>query len=377
MAYQACKRCVMDNVVDPWIQFDADGFCNHCNNYLKNLSPFIRGTEPDLASFKLQIQKIKQSGKGKLYDCIIGVSGGLDSSYSAYLLHREGVRLLGVHIDNFWNSQQAEENLKKLSSLGIPIERYQVNWDEFKEFQLAFTRASVPEIETPTDIALQAILHEYAKKYNVKYIISGGNYGTEGIKPKHWHYYPKDWKYFKYIVKTFSNADPRKFPFFTLYDEFYYKFIKGIQYVYILNFIPYVKEKAIAELNEKLGWDYYGSKHNESTFTGFVQRYILPEKFKIDYRRATLSCQILYGITTGLKTLTRDEALEILSHSPYEGMNVDEEIEKICVKWNITRKEFDEMYNKPPKLYFDYPNNEKWIDFVYATYKRLFKKVIK
>src|SRR5687767_6785582 len=204
-SYQLCSRCVMDTT-DPEITFSEDGCCDHCTDFLDRRAAHVYHGKDSDESFERLIEKIKKSGRSQPYDCIVGVSGGADSSYLAYIAKEVGLRPLAVHMDNGWNSEKAVINIKNIvSELGIPYESYVLDWEEFKDIQLAFLKASVPEAETPTDVALLAAMHTVADKYGIKHIISGGNFATEGILPKYWHYDAKDTTYFKHIQKTFGK----------------------------------------------------------------------------------------------------------------------------------------------------------------------------
>jgi N-acetyl sugar amidotransferase len=348
------------------ITFDAQGHCNHCTDYFNRIAKQVyRGAESD-AQLKQVLSNIKAAGNGKEYDCIVGVSGGIDSCYVAYIAKQMGLRPLLVHMDNGWNSEISVKNIKNVADkLGLDYQSYVLDWNEFKDLQLAFLKASVPEIETPTDIAIPAALHKIAAEYGVKYIISGGNYATEGILPKTWHYNAKDFKYLNNIQKTFGTKKLRKFPLFGWKQETYYKFVKGIRIIYILNYVPYSKADAMSILEKELGWKYYGGKHYESKYTGFVQSYILPEKFNIDYRRATFSTQICAG------EMTREEALEELSKKSFDPVKAAEEKEYVCKKLGISVAEFDAIMADKAKIYRDYPNDEKFLEFLYNLYRKL------
>lgn len=366
--YRQCNRCVMDTT-DPDIVFDDSGNCNHCNNYFERIAHRIYQGEVSDKQLQELTKSIKHKGKGKPYDCVLGVSGGIDSSYAAYTLKQLGIRALLVHMDNGWNSEISVKNIKFLAEkLGFDYESYVLDWEEFRDFQLAFFKASVPELETPTDIAIPAILHKIASKYGIKYIISGGNFATEGILPKTWHYNAKDLTYLRHIQKTYGTRKIKKFPLFGWYNELYYKLFKGIVIVYLLNYVHYKKDKAMQILENELGWKYYGGKHYESKYTGFVQSYILPEKFHIDYRRATLSTQICAG------EVTRDQALEILKDPPFNHEKIQEEKEYICKKLRISTAEFDDIMKQPPRWYRELPNAEKKLEFIYNIYRKLFRK---
>lgn len=366
--YQQCTCCVMDTS-DPQINFNDKGECNLCVEFKsKRILHNYNGSKSDAELSEL-INTMKQSGKGKKYDCIIGLSGGIDSSYVGWIAREHGLRVLAVHMDNGWNSEEAVLNIRNVASkLGIDYESYVLDWNEFKDIQLAFLKASVPEAETPTDIAIPAAMHKVAAKYGVKYIISGGNFATEGILPKSWHYNAKDLRYFKSIISRFGTKRIKSFPTFGFLKEFYYKIFKGIKIIYILNYVPYDKDKTIDFLKEKLDWRDYGGKHYESKYTGFIQSYYLFKKFNIDYRRATLSTQICTN------AITRGEALNILKTVPYKDETVTKEKAYIAKKLDISIDELEQIIDLPAKWYWDYPNDEKRLSFIYNTYRKLFNK---
>lgn len=366
--YQICTRCVMDTT-DPIITFNDKGECNHCTEFINKRAKHqydATKSEPELEEL---IKSMKIAGKGKDYDCIIGISGGVDSSYAVYLAKQRGLRVLGVHLDNGWNSEEAVQNILNIAKLlEIDYESYVLDWEEFRDLQLSFLKAGVPEAETPTDIAIQGAVHHFAKKYGVKYIISGGNFATEGILPKHWHYNAKDLTYLNHIQKKFGSKKLKQFPKFGFLQETYCKVIKGIKTIYLLNMVPYDKEKSMEFLKSELNWKYYGGKHYESKYTGFIQSYYLYEKFKIDYRRATFASQICNGI------LSRSEAMEELRKLPYNMDEVNREIDYISKKLRITRDELVQLIDSPPHWYADYPNDEKRLGFIYDTYRKIYKK---
>jgi N-acetyl sugar amidotransferase len=363
---RVCTRCVMSDT-DPDITFDADGRCNHCKDYLDRIAnlTYRPGTsERELAAI---VERIKAAGRGKEYDCVIGMSGGIDSSYAAYVVKSHGLRPLAVHMDNGWNSDTAAKNIKNVArTLGVDYQSVVLDWEEFRDLQLAFLRASVPEIETPTDIAIPAALHRVAAEHGVRFILAGGNYVTEGILPRAWHYDAKDVRFLKAVHRRFGSGRLGTFPTFGFVKETYYKFVKRIRIVYVLNHVAYSKEDAMRKLEDELGWEYYGGKHYESTITGFVQSYVLPVKFQIDYRRATLSSQICAG------EMTRDEALEILKEPPFDPARVREEKAYVAKKFGISLEEMDAILAEPPKTHRDYPNNERLLQFLYRTDRLLF-----
>lgn len=354
---------------DPFITFDEKGQCNHCTEFLsKTAKRSYIGAESDqqLANW---VKIIQEEGKNKAYDCLIGVSGGIDSSYVAYQCVKLGLRPLAVHLDNGWNSEEAVQNIKNVcGKLGIDYESYVLNWEEFKDLQLSFLKASIVEMEIPTDIAIPGALHRIAAENRIKFIISGGNFATEGILPNSWFYDPKDAKLLQAIQKQFGTKKLKTFPTFDFKDEIYFKFVKGIRMVYLLNYLPYNKDEAMAFLKEELGWKYYGGKHYESKFTGFVQSYMQPVKFGIDYRRATFATQICAG------TATRDEAMDALKKLPYNPETIGAEKAYIAKKFQISLDEFEAIMKRPIKTYRDYPNNEKRLTKLYNLYRKYFSK---
>lgn len=365
-AYQQCVRCVMDTT-DPEIRFDESGVCNHCTDFLKRREEIKTMRKSGKEHLQEIIKKIKTSGANKKYDALLGISGGVDSCYVAYLLKKFGIRTLLVHMDNGWNSDDATLNIKNIAKkLGFDYESYVLDWEEFKDIQLAFLKASVVEAETPTDIAILGALHKVAAQNGIKYIISGGNLATEGILPKMWHYNAKDTKYFNFIQKTFGTKKARKFPNFGFAAEMYYKLIKGIKIIYLLNYVDYNKEDAMKILQEELGWKYYGGKHHESHFTKFVQSYLLPRKFDLDYRKATFSSQICTG------KMTREEAIEALKAPIYDEAEMEKEKEYIAKKLSINKAELNSIIELPGKYYKEYPNDEKRLNFIYSTYRKYF-----
>lgn len=363
-----CTRCVMDTS-DPAITFNKLGECNLCSEFLSKRAKHNYHGEKSDEAFQRLIKEIKAAGKGKEYDCVVGLSGGVDSSYAAYLCKKNGLRVLAVHVDNGWNSEEAVINIKNIAQkLSIDYESYVLDWEQFRDLQLSFLKASVPEAETPTDVALLGAVHQVALRYGVKYIISGGNFATEGILPKFWHYNAKDIKYLKTIQNKFGAKSIKGFPLFSFLNEMYYKLVRKMKIIYILNYVPYSKDKAMDLLKNELDWRYYGGKHYESLYTGFIQSYYLFKKFGIDYRRATFASQICTG------ELKREDAIKMLSTSPYIEEKAQREKEYISKKLNISKENLEDLINLPPKWYTDYPNDEKRLNFIYDVYRNLFKK---
>jgi len=368
VGYRQCSRCVMDST-DPEITFDNNGYCCHCTEFIEIRSRHRHQGASSDEALEQVINDIRRAGRGRKYDCIIGVSGGADSSYLAYVAKQKGLRPLALHMDNGWDSDKAVINIKKVTEqLGLDYESYVLDWEEFKDLQLAFLKASVPEAETPTDIAIPAALHRVAAKYNIKYILSGGNLATEGILPRSWHYDVRDMKYFGHIHRTFGSRSLRTFPTFGYKTEIYFKLFRGIRMVYPLNFVPYVKDEAVRLLAERFDWRPYGGQHHESRYTKFIQTYYLHEKFGIDYRRVALSIRICDG------KIGRDEAIKQLKSVPYDLKEVEDQKQYIAKKLGVSTSEFEEILGLPPKCYRDYPNDRRKLGVIYDTYRKLFSK---
>ena len=364
--YQQCSRCVMDTS-DPDITFSEQGHCNHCTDYVERIANLTYQGDRSDRQLEAIVERVRGAGKGRDYDCVIGISGGVDSCYAAHMTKSLGLRPLAVHMDNGWNSDTAVKNIKRVAEgLGIDYQSYVLDWQEFRDLQLAFLRASVPEIETPTDMAIPAALHSIAADNGVKYIISGGNYATEGILPAAWHYNAKDLVFLRAIHRQFGTRRLATFPTFGYWDEMYHKFIRGIRTIYLLNYVPYSKAGAMKSLQDELGWQDHGGKHFESRITGFVHSYILPVKFGIDYRRATLSTQICAG------DVTREEALQVLEHPPFNPEQARREMEYLAKKFEISLAELEEILARPPRSHRDYPNDQKKLEFIYRVYRRYF-----
>jgi N-acetyl sugar amidotransferase len=349
----------MDTLADPDIFFDEKGISNYYYQYIERAKMRLFNTEKDRPKLDEIIKKIKAQGKDKDYDCIIGVSGGIDSTYVAYLVKKLGLRPLAVHFDNGWNSELAVKNIEQvLNKLDIDLHTFVINWEEFKSLQYAFLKASTPDSEIPTDHAISALLFQIANRYGVKYIVNGYNFSTESIMPVTWSYGHIDWTYIKKINDRFGIRKLKDYPNITPLKYFYYTFIRGIRILSLLNYFPYNKAEAMNILQEELGWKYYGGKHYESIYTRFFQGYILPEKFHIDKRRAHLSNLI------SSNQITREEALQELSKPIYPASLLKEDKRFVIKKFGITEAEFDSLMKMPAKTFRDYPNQYKFIQFL-------------
>lgn len=361
--YRICNRCVMDTT-DKEITFDENGYCNHCNDFFKNYKEHTY--QGELSDKKLEriLSGIKKIGVGRKYDCLIGISGGVDSSYVAYLSKLYGLRPLFVHFDNGWNSELSVKNVENIvNHIGADYQTYIVDWNEFRDVQLAFLKASVIDVEAPTDHAFLAALYRIAGMHGIKYIITGSNFATECIMPRSWSYNAKDLKQLKAIYRRFGSGKLKTFPMLGLMKELWYTYIKGIRLVRILQYVPYRKSDAIKILNEKLGWKYYGGKHYESFFTRFTQAYMLPVKFGVDKRKAHLSTLICNG------EITRTEAIDMLKDELYPADSLRNDIDFVCRKFGITQESFRDIMNLPVKKYNDYPNSESFLRIIYGIYR--------
>lgn len=356
--YQICTRCIMDTT-DTEIQFDENGVCHHCRRYDEDLPKRVFKGDDARRRLEKMVTNIKKSAKGSEYDCIIGVSGGVDSTYVAYLTKKLGLKPLAIHFDNGWNSELAVSNIEKtLDALEIDLFTYVIDWREFKDLQLSFLKASTPDGEIPTDHAISALLFREADKRGIRYIISGMNFSTEAMSVPSWAYGHSDWKYIRSVHKIFGSSSLRKFPHFTFMDLFWWTFIKGIKVVSILNYVEYSKEHVMELMQNELGWVYYGGKHYESVYTRFFQGYILPKKFNIDKRRGHLSDLILSG------QIPREKALEEIQKPGYDAKLLRQDKEFIIKKFVLTEESFENLMKLPVKSFTEYPNSFEQVRFI-------------
>lgn len=353
-----CSRCVMDSTIKV-IDFDKNGICNYCREYLERVSNEIF-KEPE-RSQKLQelVDRIQKDGKNKDYDCIIGVSGGVDSSYVAHLVKELGLRPLALHLDNGWNSELAVNNIKQLlDELGIDLYTHVIDWEEFKDLQKAFFRSSVENIEIASDHAINALLLKTANKYGIKYILNGSNLVTEGILAKQGGR-DIDYRLLKDIHKKFGTKKLKTYPAISIWHFAYLVLLKKIKFIPFLNYVDYDKEKAIQLLEEKYSWRRYGGKHYESIFTRFFQGYILPNKFNYDKRKSHFSTMIMS------KQITRDEALKDLKENPYPSKELlAEDREFFLKKFDYTEEEFQKIMAQDPIPFTDYKSYERMFELL-------------
>lgn len=360
-----CKRCAIDSTV-PSVEFDENGICNHCKHYDEVLAKF----EKAKAEGKVNqvVDEVKAAGKGKEYDCIVGVSGGVDSTYTLYIVKKLGLKPLAVHFDNGWNTEMSVSNIKNATNkLGVDLYTYVVDWEEFRDIQISFLKASTSDAEIPTDIAIKAVLYETAIKEGLKYIIYGGsNFRSEGKIPREWTY--MDGKYIRSVQKIFGTHKLKSFPNMSFLKQVYYTYLKKIKVIRLLWLIDFNNNEVIETLKRELDWKEYGGKHFESTYTKFFQTFLLPVKFGIDKRKVHYSALIRSG------QMTRDEVLTKLKQKPYNEETLEAEKEYIYKKFEITKEEFERILKLPPKTYHDYPTYNN-IASKFESVKNFVKKI--
>ena len=340
---------------DPDITFDDKGVCNHCIRYEELLPKRVFHESNAKEELQKLVADIRKSGDE--YDCIIGVSGGVDSTYVAYLTRQLGLNPLAVHFDNGWNSELAVSNIEKtLNQLGVDLYTYVIDWEEFKDLQLSFLKASTPDGEIPTDHAINSLLFKEADRRGIKYIINGMNFATESMSVPAWSYGHSDWKYIKAVHKIFGKIRLKNYPCYNLWDLFRWTFVRQIKVVSILNYINYNKNDVMELIQKELGWIYYGGKHYESVYTRFFQGYILPVKFGIDKRRGHLSDLILS------KQITREDALLVLSRPGYEDKLLVQDKKFVIKKLGLDEQKFQDLMDLEKRSFNDYPNNSAIIN---------------
>jgi N-acetyl sugar amidotransferase len=345
---------------DSLIQFDERGWCDYCNNFHSNILPNWRTDEVGRREIERVAEQIRRDGRGRDHDCIIGISGGVDSSYVTYIAKEQlGLRPLIFHVDAGWNSQQAVHNIERLiDALGLDLHTEVINWEEMKDLQLAFFKSQVPHIDTPQDHAFFASLYNFAARHGFKYILTGANYSTECVRePLEWHYHASDLRQLKDIHRRFGSRPLKTFPTADIFTyKLYYRFVKGVRVVKPLNYVPYYKEQAMQELVDRFGWQRYAHKHYESRFTRFYEGYWLPTKFGYDKRRAHFSSLILTG------QMSREEALQKIAVPAYDPETIAEDFEYIATKLDLTVDELKAIMAGPNKTYRDYANSMALIE---------------
>ena len=344
------------DTTDSMITFDEKGVCDHCRGYYTDILPNWHTDERGWQVLQETVAKIKKEGDGKDFDCIMGVSGGIDSSYLTYIAKEKlGLRPLLFHVDGGWNSQIAVNNIEKLvDNLGLDLYTEVIDWEEMRDLQLAFFKSGVSHIDLPQDHAFFATMYNFAEKYNIKYILTGANISTECVRnPLEWFYYGTDTIQIRDIHKKFGQRPLKNFPLSNIFrHKVYLRYVKGIEVVTPLNYVPYHKEEAMQFLVDQFGWQKYPQKHFESRFTKFYEGYWLPEKFGFDTRKVQFSSLIL------TKQMTREEALEKLSKLSYDQNTIAQDFEYIATKLGISVAELQGYMDAPNKTVSDYKSQE-------------------
>lgn len=352
--YQICTQCIMDTT-DPWITFNEKGVCNHCLYFENNCKPNWFPNEEGSRRLAVKLEEIKRHGDGKEYDCIIGLSGGVDSSYVTVKAVEWGLRPLIVHVDAGWNSELAVKNIEQIiNKCGLDLITHVIDWEEMREMQQAFLKSSLANADVPQDHAFFAGLYNYAIKAGIKYVINGSNYATESILPQAWGYDAMDARHVMAVYKAFGERKLKKFPLIGFYQyHYFYPRIWKMNIVAPLNYISYSKTRAIEHLEKEYGWRYYGGKHYESRWTHFFQAYYLPVKFGYDKRKAHLSSLVVAG------ELTRDQALSEIAKPLYDMNRLREDKLFVSKKLGISINDLEELINSPPRFYTQFPNNQE------------------
>jgi N-acetyl sugar amidotransferase len=353
---------------DSRITFDAKGVCDHCRTFYTKVLPQWHTDERGEGELRTMVEQIKASGQGKDFDCIIGMSGGIDSSYLTYIATQFGLRPLVFHVDAGWNSQEAVNNIEKMiDKLGLDLYTEVIDWEEMRDLQLAFFKAGVPHIDTPQDHAFFATMYKFAEANNVKYILTGANYSTECIRnPIEWMYYQSDSIQLRDIHRRFGTRPLVNFPTTSiLRHKVWLPYVKGIRVVRPLNLVPYDKVAAIRLLTEKFGWQPYPQKHFESRFTRFYEGFWLPRRFGYDTRRVQFSSLIVTG------QMSREDALERLKTPALDEATVRQEFEYVANKLRISTAELQGYFDAPKRTYRDYRSQETF----YSVGSRVMKSL--
>ena len=341
---------------DSKIIFDDKGVCDHCNTFYSEILPNWHTDERGKKTLSDIVKKIKRQGKGKDFDCLMGMSGGIDSSYLLYIMKEKyGLRPLVFHVDAGWNSQIAVNNIERLvDGLGLDLYTKVINWEEIKDLQLAFFKSGVPHIDVPQDHAFFATMYKFASKHRIKYILTGGNYSTECVRnPLEWMYYQSDSIQLRDIYKKFGTGELKDYPITNiLWHKIYLPYIKGIKLIRPLDFVPYNKNEAMQLLVDKFGYQKYPQKHFESRFTRFYESYWLPKKFGFDTRKVQYSSLILTN------QMSREEALKKLESPAYDTETIHQDFEYVATKLGISVEELQSYMDAPNKTYKDYKSQE-------------------
>lgn len=360
---KTCKRCIMDNVNDPDLILNEEGICNHCLSYDLEASMLPSTIEESKRIFDHTIQQIKAAGKEKKYDAILGVSGGVDSTYLAWICKEQGLRILLVHCDNGWNSELAVKNIQNIcNKTGFDLYTHVLDWESFKDLQIAFIKSGVVDIELPYDYALYILMYTTAKKFNIPSVLSGHNLVTEGnYMPKSWVHNKLDLTNILDIHKKFGTRKLINYPKMSVLKFIYLQRTKLLVSYRLLNLIPYNKDETKKFIIEKLDWQDYGYKHYESIFTRFYQGYILPRRFGIDKRQFHLSVLIQSG------QMTREKALMEMQKPIYEEKQLEADYAFVLKKFGLTKDTFEKYMDAPIKKHSDFKSIKTFWDNYFKT----------
>lgn len=366
-----CTRCIMDNRSDDTITFDAEGYCNYCTEALEWGKTVYFPGEQGKEKLDALLKKVKEEGRGKPFDCIMGLSGGLDSSYLAYLGYQWGLRILAVHIDDGFDTEVSKRNLEKLvKKTGFKYVVITPDAEQFAELTKAYMKAGVPNIAAPQDNVLFAEIYQYMRKYRIKYFLSGANYALESILQKGNSISAYDLVNLKDIFRKCGKGSIDKLPLISTTQRYIDKLILGIESPRPLDYIDYNRDRAFAELKEFCDFEYYGRKHLENALTAFIQLVWFPQKFGVDKRTSHLSSMIISG------QMSREEALTQMEEPLYDAALMDDYITWIKRKFRISDEEFEELMNSQPHQHTDYRSETVWLEPVKKVY-HLIKKLAK
>lgn len=368
--YQRCSRCIMDTS-DPEITFDADGVCSHCSRFDAHIRDSVEKAMAGRLTprFDAMVEEIKRAGTGRSYDCVVGVSGGVDSTYVLLKAVEAGLRPLAVHFDSGWNSELAVNNIQNATStLGVDLKTEVAPWKEMRDLQLSFFKAGVANCDIPTDHAFPAVALRNAEKYGARRILSGSNLATESILPRAWGHNAADLRYLKGIQRRHGSVRLKEYPTLGIMrKEIWYRYLRQVHTLRPLNYLPYDKADAKREIAEKLQWRDYGGKHYESVFTRYFQGYYLPKRFGFDKRLAHLSSLILSG------QMTRDAALaEVTDQPPYPDEQRRRDGVFIAKKLGISHEELERLIQRPVADIASYPSNDRVYEVAFKARKVVF-----
>jgi N-acetyl sugar amidotransferase len=364
--YRQCLRTIMDTT-DPDIRFDDEGVSNHVGVYEEaRASGWNPEGNPEILS--QVVARIKQDGRGKKYDCILGLSGGLDSSFLAAIAHENGLRTLIFHTDTGWNTEIAVNNIESIARhYNFPLNTHVIDWNEMADVQRAFLRAGVPNQDIPQDHAIFAAFYTFAARKGIKWVLSGSNFATESVLPSAWGYDARDAFHLKKIHARYGERSLGKFPLMGhLRFSVEFNLLRGMRVTKLLNLVPYRRKEVIERLSRETGWQYYGAKHFESRWTRFFQGYWLPEFFGYDKRLAHLSSLILTG------EITKEEAQHEMKQQHYSPSLREEDIELIARKLKLRNDEIALLKNPSIRSHFKYPTSQSLTKLLISAKKRIF-----